>query len=106
MTIAATMPADSRTPAADRAGDGAAREVRARCAIASSNQVPRCTDVDERAALHRADQRRPPPRQRALVIRHAGIQVARGASKLNRKAHAPAGAPLAHLRRAPASRRR
>ena len=57
-----------------------ARRANARaCAIASSNQRAARDDLDERAALDRADERRPAPRQRALVVRHAGIEIARRA---------------------------
>ena len=46
------------------------------------NRASRADHLDERAALDAADQRRATPRQRALLVGHAGIQVARRPAEL------------------------
>ena len=87
-----------RAPAAD--GARRSRGARRRAPRRSPRRPAAAREhLDERAALHRADQRRPAPRQRALVVGHARIEIARRPAQLRRHADAAAGAPLVDARR-------
>ena len=94
MTIAVTIAADCGAPAADGARDRAARERARTPPAASSSRLPRATTSTSAPLLTRADERRPAPRERALVVRHAGIEIARRPAQLHGHPHAAAGAPL------------
>jgi len=85
-------------PAADALGDDAPRERAHRRQPLVDPPAAR-DNLHERSALHRPDQRRPPPRELALVIRHTGIEVPRGAAKHHRHPDAASGAPVRHLLR-------
>jgi len=82
-----------RAPAADGAGDGVSRErPHARHRLVEPRSARE--DLDERAALDRADQCGAAPRERALVIRNAGIEIPRRTAKHDRHPHATTRAPV------------
>ena len=79
-------------PAPDGGGNGAPGEGANRAqALVGPRSEP--GNVDQRAALDAADERRAAPRQRPFEVRHAGIEIARWAPQLDRETDAPAGAP-------------
>ncbi len=97
MTIAVTIPADRTlhrpTPVANRAaGEGSEP------GGCFGDGMTAAHHLDERTALDAADQADPAPRQRPLLVRHAGIQIARRAMDLRGGAHGAAGAPVACAR--------
>ncbi len=58
---------------------------RSRAAV-SSNHDPRADDLDQRRALHGADQRDAAPRQQPLLIGHAGVEIPRRPPQQRRRA--------------------
>ena len=93
MTIAVTIAADAPTPAADRAARSrAARSARTRPAASSIQPAGPRTSTSA-PLLTEPDQRRPAPRERALEVGHAGIEIARRPAELHRHPDPAAGAP-------------
>ena len=85
-----------RAPSADGIVDRAPRKrAHGRNRLAPRRAARR--HLDEGAALHRADERRAAARERALVVGHAGIEVARRTAKLHRKTNTSSGAPRVDL---------
>ena len=97
MTMAVTI-------AADRAlhwptASAMARLAAARAAAMRSSIQPSARqDLDERAALRAPDERGSPHLQRPLAIRHAVVEIARGAVQFGRQPHTASGAPFASPR--------
>ncbi len=97
--------AGPNAPPANTVGDGAARK--GACARHRFYQ-PACAGqhFDQPAALDRSDQRGPPPRQRALLVGHTGIEIPRRPPEDCRETHSPAGTPFDRCDRWRVSRRR
>ncbi len=76
-----------------RAGASAQRRA------ASSHHRPRSIDLDERGALDVADERDAAPRQRALLVGHAVVEIARRPAQHRRRAKHAAPSPLREVGR-------
>ena len=106
MTIAATIAAERGLQRPTAAAIAAPRARRGPPPWLRRATLPRAISSTSAPLFTVPDERRPAPRERALVVRDARIEVPRRAPQLHRHAHAPPRAPGAHALAAPALRRR